>query len=270
MKDVSTRSNFFSKIFSFDVIKFYEEALIKVSGLADFAYRYFKEVFVPPYDVKEFVRQLFEIGYKSLSLLGLVAFILGFTLTLQTYPTLGKFGAESLVPSMVAISFIREIGPVITALIFAGKIGSGIGAELGSMRVTEQIDAMEVSGTNPFSYLVVTRINASTLMLPILVFYSDAIALLGSYIAVNVMGGMSLQLFFSNVFSSLSFVDIVPATIKTFMFGYTIALIGCHEGYNATGGTTGVGKATISTVVLASLLVIIEDMIVVQISTLLF
>jgi len=270
LKDKSPESKFYSRIFDFNPIEYYEEALIKVSGVLYFVLRYLKEAFVPPYDIKEFIRQLFEIGYKSLSLLGLVAFILGFTLTLQTYPTLGKFGAESLVPSMVAISFIREIGPVITALIFAGKIGSGIGAELGSMRVTEQIDAMEVSGTNPFQYLVVTRINASTFMLPILVFYCDAIALCGSYIAVNVMGGMSLELFFINVFSSLSFVDILPATIKTFIFGFSIALIGCYEGYNATGGTTGVGKATITTVVIASLLVIIEDMLVVQISTLLF
>ena len=270
MKDTQQESKFFDRIFNFKFINFVEEAFEKVWGLAYFAIRYFKEAFIPPYDVKELIRQLFEIGYKSLSLLGLVSFILGFTLTLQTYPTLGKFGAESLVPSMVAISYIREIGPVITALIFAGKIGSGIGAELGSMRVTEQIDAMEVSGTNPFQFLVVTRINASTFMLPLLVFYCDAIALFGSYVAVNVMGGMSLELFFINVFSSISFVDILPATIKTFIFGFTIALIGCHEGYNATGGTTGVGKATISTVVLASLFVIIEDMIVVQISTLLF
>jgi len=270
LKDNKLDTGFFNKILELNFVQFYEESLIKVYELTRFGIMYVKEVFVPPYNFKEFIRQLFLIGYKSLSLLGLVSFILGFTLTLQTFPTLGKFGAESLVPSMVAISFIREIGPVITALIFTGKIGSGIGAELGSMRVTEQIDAMEVSATNPFHYLVVTRITATTLMLPCLVIYADAIALIGSYIGVNIMGGMSLELFFSNVFSSLSFDGVLPATIKTFFFGFTIGLIGCYEGYNTSGGTASVGKATITTVVIASLLIIIEDMIVVQITTILF
>jgi phospholipid/cholesterol/gamma-HCH transport system permease protein len=270
LKDNKSNTKLFPKILEFNFVKFYEESLLKVYELTRFGIRYLKEVFFPPYNFKEFIRQLFLIGYKSLSLIGLVSFILGFTLTLQTFPTLGKFGAESLVPSMVAISFVREIGPVITALIFTGKIGSGIGAELGSMKVTEQIDAMEVSATNPFHYLVVTRITATTLMLPCLVIYADAIALIGSYIAVNIMGGMSLELFYSNVFSSLSFDDVLPATIKTFFFGFTVGLVGCYEGYNTSGGTASVGKATVTTVVIASLLVIIEDMIVVQISTIFF
>jgi len=270
LKGNKSNTGFLTKILELNFVQFYEESLIKVYELTKFGIRYLKEVLHPPYDIKEFSRQLFEIGNKSLSLIGVTSFILGFTLTLQTFPTLGKFGADSLVPSMVAISFIREIGPVITALIFTGKIGSGIGAELGSMKVTEQIDAMEVSGTNPFHYLIITRITAATLMLPCLVIYADAIALIGSYIGMNIMGGMSLQLFYVNIFSSLSFADILPATIKTFVFGFTVGVVGCYEGYNASGGTASVGKATITTVVIASLLVIIEDMIVVQITTILF
>jgi phospholipid/cholesterol/gamma-HCH transport system permease protein len=139
-------------------------------------------VFTRPFEFKELLRQCYYIGNRSMLLVGVTAFIIGLVLTLQTRPTLQEFGAESWMPSMVSISIVREIGPVIIALTFAGRIASGIGAELGSMRVTEQIDAMEVSGTNPFKYLVVTRILATTLMLPLLVIIGDAIALYGSYL----------------------------------------------------------------------------------------
>ena len=171
---------------------------------------------------------------------------------------------------MVSISIIREIGPVIVALICAGKIGSGIGAELGSMRVTEQIDAMEVSGTNPFKYLVVTRILAATLMLPILVIFGDAIALYGSYIIENIKGEVSFMLYFNKVFNALEFGDIIPATIKTFFFGFAIGLVGCFKGYNCKKGTVGVGVAANSAVVLASMFVFIIDFIAVFITDIFF
>src|ERR1041384_6999049 len=132
---------------------------------AKFAGRFFREVFMPPYEFKEVIRQSYEIGYRSLPLVGITAFIIGLVITLQSRPTLEEFGAESWLPAMVGISIIREIGPVIIALICAGKIGSSIGAELGSMKVTEQIDAMEVSGTNPLKYLVVTRVLACIVMI---------------------------------------------------------------------------------------------------------
>jgi phospholipid/cholesterol/gamma-HCH transport system permease protein len=170
---------------------------------------------------------------------------------------------------MVAVSIIREIGPMITALIFAGKVGSGIGAELASMKVTEQIDAMEVSGMNPFKYIVVTRILAATLMLPALVILADAISLYGSFVGVNLKGDVNLHLFFLQVFGKLSFSDILPAVIKTFFFGFMIGLIGCYKGYYANKGTEGVGEAANSAVVLGSLAVFILDMIVVQITSLL-
>jgi phospholipid/cholesterol/gamma-HCH transport system permease protein len=240
---------------------------LKVSGLAVFGIRFFKEVFKPPYEFKETLRQCYAIGNKSLSLIGITGFIIGLVLTLQSIPTLSKFGAQSLVPSMVALALILEIGPVITALIFAGKIGSGIGAEIGSMRVTEQVDAMEVSGTNPFKYLVVTRVTATTLMLPLLVIYADVIALFGGYLATSFTSDSSIKLFLLNAFSSVTFKEALPSTIKTFFFGYAIGVVGCYEGYNATRGTESVGIAANTAVVISSLLVIIIDMINVQIMT---
>jgi phospholipid/cholesterol/gamma-HCH transport system permease protein len=172
-----------------------------------------------------------------------------------------EFGAVSWMPSMVSISIVREIGPIITALVCAGRIGSGIGAELGSMRVTEQIDAMEVSGTNPFKYLVVTRVLAVTLMLPLLVIVGDAIAIFGSYLVENVKGNVSFMLFFNQVFDALEFGDIIPATIKSFFFGLAIGIVGCFKGYNCEKGTEGVGKAANSAVVFTSLLLFIIDFI---------
>src|SRR5271154_849416 len=139
-----------------------------VTQLSLFAWRFLKEVFKPPYEFKELVKQSYLIGYKSFPLVAITGFIMGLVLTIQSRPTLAEFGAESWLPAMVAVSIIREIGPVITALIFAGKVGSGIGAELASMKVTEQIDSMEVSGINPFKYIVVTRVVATSLMLPLL------------------------------------------------------------------------------------------------------
>jgi phospholipid/cholesterol/gamma-HCH transport system permease protein len=203
-------------------------------------------------------------------LVGVTGFIIGLVITLQTRPTLEEFGAESWMPSMVSISIIREIGPVIIALTFAGRIASGIGAELGSMRVTEQIDAMEVSGTNPFKYLVVTRILAATLMLPILVILGDAIALYGSFIIENTKGEVSFQLFFNKVFNALEFGDIIPATIKTYFFGFAIGLVGCFKGYYCEKGTVGVGLAANSAVVFSSMLLFIIDFIAVFVTDIFF
>lgn len=241
---------------------------LEVSGISTFVGRFFKEVLFPPYEFAEFVRQSYLIGYRSLGLVGITGFIMGLVLTIQAKPTMAEFGAESWIPGMVAVSLIREIGPVITALICAGKVGSGIGAELGSMKVTEQIEAMEVSATNPFKYLVVTRILATTLMVPILVILSDTIGLFGSYIGVNITGHVSLRLFFTQVFESLDFIDVYPAIVKTFFFGFIIGVIGCYKGYNSDKGTEGVGAAANSAVVIASLLVFIIDMIAVQITSL--
>ncbi len=243
--------------------------LDEMGDTARFAWRFFREGFKPRYEFGELVRQSFYIGFKSLPLVGITAFIMGLVLTIQSRPTLVEFGAESWLPAMVSVSLVREISPMITALIAAGKIGSGIGAELGSMKVTEQIDAMEVSGTNPFKYLVATRVLATTLMLPLLSLWANAIALYGAYLGVNIKGVVSWALYWTQVFHSLSYSDFVPALIKTFFFGFTIGMIGCYKGYNSRKGTEGVGQSANSAVVVSSLLIFVLDLIAVQITDLL-
>ena len=241
---------------------------LEISAITWFAIRFLKVVFKPRYEIKEFIHQCYLIGNKSLPLVAITGFIMGVVLTLQSRPTLAHFGAESWLPAMVAVSLIREISPVITALICAGKIGSGIGAELASMKVTEQIDAMEVSGTNPFKYIVVTRILATTLMIPLLVIFSDFVGIFGSYLGVNIQDPISYHLFGAKIFNRLDFIDVIPAFIKTFFFGFAIGLIGCYQGYTSDHGTEGVGKAANSAVVRASLLIFVIDMLAVQVTNL--
>ncbi|QOI98702.1 MAG: ABC transporter permease [Flammeovirgaceae bacterium] len=234
--------------------------------LALFTARYFREFLLPPYEFKELLRQCYLIGNKSLTLVGLTGFIMGIVLTLQTRPTLIEFGAESWMPSMVGIAIVREIGPVVTALICAGKIGSGIGAELASMKVTEQIDAMEVSGTNPFKYLVITRVTACILMLPVLVVLADFISLLGSSLVEHLKGGVSYQLYFSKVFEYLRFGDLIPSVSKSFFFGLAIGIVGCYKGFTSKKGTEGVGRTANAAVVISSMLVFVLDFIAVLIT----
>lgn len=238
-----------------------KQFFMEVGDLSYFAARFFKEALKPPFEIKELLRQCYQMGNRSLVLVGVTGFIIGLVLTLQSRPTLIQFGAVSWMPNMVGISIVREIGPVITALICAGRIASGIGAELGSMRVTEQIDAMEVSGTNPFKYLVVTRIMATTLMLPILVIFGDLVALYGSALVENLKGNVSFLLYFNTVFDALAFGDLIPATIKSFFFGFAIGLVGCYKGYYCKKGTAGVGIAANTAVVTASLLLFFVDFI---------
>lgn len=239
----------------------------EVAALTRFFTHFLVAVVKPPYEFREFLRQCFTIGYKSLPIVTLTGFIMGIVLTVQGQATLAEFGAESWLPAMVAISVIREIGPVITALIFAGKVGSGIGAELASMKVTEQIDAMEVSGINPFKYIVVTRVLATTLMLPILVVFACALSLYGGFFAVNLSSDVSFLLYSTQVFEAIEFSDIFPALVKTVLFGFSIGLIGCYKGYTNTKGTEGVGDAANSAVVSASISVFLIDMIAVQATT---
>lgn len=243
---------------------------LEIGELSYFTSRFFIEVFKRPFEWKEFLRQCYNMGNRSLLLVSVTGFIIGLVFTLQSRPTLEQFGASSWMPSMVSISIIREIGPIITALICAGRIGSGIGAELGSMRVTEQIDAMEVSGTNPYKFLVVTRILATTFMLPLLVFFGDAVAIYGSAIVENIKGNVSFLLYFNQVFDSLKFSDIIPTTIKTLFFGFAIGLVGCYKGYNCKKGTAGVGLAANSAVVYTSMLLFIIDFIAVFITNIFY
>lgn len=244
----------------------FEEA----GNISVFTIKFFKELFRPVFQFREFTRQCFAVGYRTLPLITITGFIMGLVLTIQSRPTLLKFGAESWLPSMVSLSLIREIAPVITALICAGKIASGIGAELGSMKVTEQIDAMEVSAINPFKYLVVSRILATTLMVPILVIYADIIGVFGGYVGYNIHGNISLYRYFSNMLEHLEYIDLIPAFIKTYFFGFSIGLVGCYKGFNASGGTASVGIASNEAVVMASLSIFIIDMLAVQVTDLFF
>jgi phospholipid/cholesterol/gamma-HCH transport system permease protein len=245
-----------------------EQLLVDIATFWLFVMRFFKEMFQAPFEVNETLKQSYLIGYKSLTLVGITGFIMGLVLTIQSRPTLAEFGAESWLPAMISVSIVREIGPVITALICAGKVGSGIGAELASMRVTEQIDAMEVSGTNPFKYIIVTRVLATTFMLPILTIFNDVISMLGSFAGVNIKGDVSFYLYFSQAFAQLSFTDVFPSLIKTVFFGLSIGLIACYKGYNSNKGTEGVGQAANSSVVVTSLMVFVIDIIAVQITSL--
>jgi len=243
--------------------------LEEIAAVFLFMSRMIRETFSRDFEFREFLRQCFQIGYKSLPLISITGVILGLVLTIQSRPALVKFGAVAMLPGMVALSLIREIGPVITALICAGKIGSGMGAELGSMKVTEQIDAMEVSSTSPFKFLIVTRVLAATLMIPLLVLYADALGIVGSWAGANIKGDVSFILYFSQAFGHIQLIDFLPAVIKTFFFGAVIGFVGCYKGYSAGRGTESVGIAANSAVVLSSLLVIIVDMIAVQITDLL-
>ncbi|MGV3632236.1 MAG: MlaE family ABC transporter permease [Bacteroidota bacterium] len=243
--------------------------LIETGEISRFTGRFFIEAFRPRYELGELLRQAFFIGYKSLALVVITAFIMGLVITIQSRPTLVEFGAEAWLPKMVSVSLVREIAPVITALICAGKIGSGIGAELGSMKVTEQIDAMEVSGTNPFKFLVATRVMAATLTIPVLAVLADAVSLYGGYLGANIRGVVSWDLYWNQVFDTLSFSDVIPSVLKTFFFGFAIGIVGCYKGYNSNKGTEGVGRSANSAVVISSLLVFILDLIAVQITDLL-
>lgn len=258
-----------AKYFSQPMKSPWQEALNETGEIARFTARFFREAFRPRYEFAEFLRQAFMLGYKSLPLVAITAFIMGLVITIQSRPTLVEFGAEAWLPKMVSVSLVREIAPVITALICAGKIGSGIGAELGSMRVTEQIDAMEVSGTNPYKYLVVTRVLATTLMIPVLAVLSDAISMWGGYLGCNLRGAVSWDLYWDQCFDTLKYGDIIPSVIKTFFFGFAIGIIGCYKGYFTKGGTEGVGLSANSAVVISSLLVFILDLIAVQVADLL-
>lgn len=239
---------------------------IEVYMICKFIGRFFKEALKPPYEFKEIIRQCYEVGVRSLALISITGFVTGIVFTKQSRPSLAEFGATSWLPSLVSIALLRALAPLITALITAGKVGSNIGAELGSMRVTEQIDAMEVSATNPFKFLVVSRILATTFMVPVLTCYTALIGLMGGYLNVHANELTSLPSFFQKAFESIVFLDIFSSLLKSVLFGFTIGVVGCYMGYNATQGTVGVGKAANSSVVAAMFLVFVEEIITVQIT----
>ena len=260
----------FQKSMRFNIFDKGLELLNRVGRLAQFGGKFLREVWRPPYETKELIKQTFEFGVRSFPLVSVVAIVIGAVLTMQSRPTMIKFGAEAFVPAMVAISVLRELSPVLISVIVAGRVAAGIGAELGSMRVTEQIDAMEVAALDPFKYLVSTRVLACMIVLPLLTIYGNFLALFGSYLVQRIEAGMSLQLFYNSVMSSVTFVDFVPGVLKTIGFGFIIGLVGCFEGFNSRGGTEGVGKSATDAVVVSSLLILIADVLAVKITVFFF
>ena len=243
-----------------------DSAFLAVYNGYVFFLRFFREVFKGRMEFQEIIKQCYAIGNKSLLLIGMTGFITGMVFTKQSRPSLAEFGAVSWLPSLVAIAIVRALAALVTALISAGKIGSSIGAELGSMRVTEQIDAMEVSAVNPFKFLVVTRVLASTITIPILMFYCTAVSLMGAFLNVTLNEGTSFRAFFENAFEQITFLDIFTSLAKAIAYGFTIGIVGCYQGYNASKGTEGVGKAANSAVVISMFLIFIEEVIIVQVS----
>lgn len=231
-----------------------------------FVVKFFRTVIAPPYELRQVVRHVDDFGAMSLPLIAVVNFIMGLILAMQSRPTMEKFGAAAFIPAMVTISIVRELGPVITALLVAGRVASGIGAELGSMKVTEQIDAMECSGVDPYNYLVTTRVLALSLLMPAITVYAEFVGIFGSYIAEFLATGVTLRYYYGQVIESLEFFDVVPSLLKTVAFGFAIAIIGAHKGFHTTSGTEGVGRATTSAVVLSSLWIILIDMILVKVT----
>lgn len=231
-----------------------------------FTLRFFKEAFKSPFHFREFINQCFEVGLRALLLITLTGFIVGIVFTKQSRPSLEEFGATSWLPSLIGIAIVKALGPLVTALICAGKVGSSIGAELGSMRVTEQIDAMEVSAIKPFKYLVVTRVLATTLTIPVLALYCSFVAMYGSYLNVNTEDSTGIISFYQNAFKTITFIDLFSAVSKSIVFGFTIGIIGCYQGFYASQGTRGVGKAANKAVVLSMFLIFIEEIVIVQIA----
>lgn len=242
------------------VISFFEW----FGDLGIFFGRMAKSVFARPFEFREFVRQLDAIGSKSLPLVALAGAATGVVLSLQTRDSLTRFGAKSLLPAVIVFSLIRESGPVITGLVVSGRAGAGIGAELGSMRVTEQIDAMEASAVNPYKYLALTRVLACILMLPLLTLAADFFGIVMGWIATTLAEPMSFQLFLHNGFKEVGFDDFLPPTLKTAVFGLIIGAVSCFQGMRTKGGTEGVGRAATSSVVLSSLFLILADVVLVQ------
>jgi phospholipid/cholesterol/gamma-HCH transport system permease protein len=237
---------------------------LRIYDIWQFILRFFKEAFIPPYEYKEVINQFFQVGIKSFSIITLTGFITGLVFTKQSRSSLAEFGATSWLPSLMAIAIIRALAPLVTALIVAGKVGSNIGAELGSMKVTEQIEAMEVSSTNPFKFLVVSRILATTCIVPVLAIYMGFIGLMGAFVNVYRNEQTSFTSFFQQAFAKITFLDMYVLVLKSALYGFTIGLAGCYNGYNASQGTVGVGRAANTSVVVSMFMIFIEEMIVVQ------
>ncbi|HSK11392.1 MAG TPA: ABC transporter permease [Vicinamibacterales bacterium] len=241
------------------------QSLATVGEVSVFAARALLDAVRPPFEFDEFFRQLYELGWRSVPLIAASGVAIGVVMSMHTRVTLQRFGAEAMIPAGLGISVIAEIGPLVTGLLMAGRAGAGIGAELGAMKVTEQIDALEAVAVDAFRFLSVTRVAACVVALPLLTVTMDFAAIAGGYLAETVISGMSFQLYLTRAFSFIGFEDFLPATLKTAVFGFIIAIVGSYLGFTTSRGTEGVGSASTQAVVTSSILIILSDVILVRI-----
>jgi phospholipid/cholesterol/gamma-HCH transport system permease protein len=239
-------------------------------NLGTFFWQVTRAAVKPPFEFRELLRQLDEIGSKSLPLVALAGAATGVVLSLEARYSLTRFGAKSLLPAAIVFSVIHETGPIITGLVVSGRVGAGIGAELASMKVTEQIDAIEASAVNPYRLLAATRILACILMLPLLTLAADACGVVMGWVTQAFSEPLSLHQFINNGFNGADFSDFLPPTFKTAFFGLIIGVVACFQGMRTEGGAAGVGRAATSSVVLSSLFVILADVVLVKLILIIF
>ncbi len=238
--------------------------LESIGAIATFGGRALIGAARPPYELREILRHTYQFGYRSVPLLVTAGIAIGVVLSIHTRATLERFGAEAMIPAALAIALIRETGPLIAGLLVAGRVGAGIGAEIGAMKVTEQIDALEANAVDAFKYLAVTRIVALMIAMPLLTVTIDFAGILGGYVAEASVSGMSWRLYFERAFSYITYADIILGTLKTVVFGFLIAVVSSYLGFTTNRGTEGVGEASTRSVVMASVLIILSDVILVK------
>ena len=234
-------------------------------AMATFGGRALVEAARPPYEPGEVIRHIYSFGYRSAPLVATAGLAIGVVLSMHTRASLERFGAEAMIPAGLAIALIRETGPLTAGLLVAGRVGAGIGAEIGAMKVSEQIDALEANAVDAFKYLAVTRILALMIVMPLLTIVMDFAGILGGYIAEAAVSGMSWRMYFDRAFTFIGYSDLIPATLKTVVFGFLIAVAASYLGFTTSRGTEGVGEASTRSVVLSSMLIILGDVILVKI-----
>jgi phospholipid/cholesterol/gamma-HCH transport system permease protein len=246
------------------------DTLAWIGDVVIFGGRALVEAWRPPFELKEIARHVFEIGWRSTPLIATSGFAIGVVMSMHTRATLERFGAEAMIPAGLAIALVRETGPLVTGLLVSGRVGAGIGAELGAMKVTEQIDALEAVAVDSFKFLAVTRILACVIALPLLTTIMDFCGILGGFVAEATISGMSWELYFRRAFSVIEFDDFIPSTLKTAVFGLIISTIASYLGFTTTQGTEGVGRTSTRSVVLASIAIIVTNVVLVKLIFFLF
>lgn len=240
------------------LVKFFSS----LGELSIFVVRSVANCFVPPFYIRNLMRQIMDIGFYSLPVVGLTTIFAGMVIAIQSYSGFSRFGAESAVASVVLISVTRELAPVLSALMVAGRIGAAMAAEIGTMRVTEQIDALTTLSTNPYKYLITPRIVAALIVLPLLVLIGDVIGIFGGYVVGVYQLGFNPANYIKSTIDNLEALDITTGVVKAAVFGFIIAIMGCYNGFKSKGGAQGVGEATTNAVVSSSILILIFNYII--------